>query len=203
MNKVKKKVIINFGCGTTTMKGAINVDGIKTPNVDKVVNFEEFPYPFKSNSIDEIHAYFVLEHLDDHLGAVKEMYRILKKGGMLYVRVPHGSGCYGQWGEFTHRRGYGYRAFDIFTDENSRSYNSGVRFKTVFRKLKYFLTYPNDFYKYNTWFPHWEKSWYAPLVKVWVNTIQFMIDLSPEIFERFWCYWVGGAAEVYVELKKI
>ena len=108
MNKVKKKVIINFGCGTTTMKGAINVDGIKTPNVDKVVNFEEFPYPFKSNSIDEIHAYFVLEHLDDHLGAVKEMYRILKKGGMLYVRVPHGSGCYGQWGEFTHRRGYGY-----------------------------------------------------------------------------------------------
>ena len=34
-----------------------------------------------------------------------------------------------------------------------------------------------------------------------LNTILFLIDLSAELFERFWCYWVGGAADVYVEME--
>lgn len=198
-----KKKILNFGCGTTIMPGAENVDVIKLPNVDKVFDFEKFPYPYKDNSIDEIHMYFVLEHLDNHLGVMQELYKIMKKGGMLYIRVPHGSGCYGQWGEFTHKRGYGYRSFDIFEASSNRAYYSDIRFERQFVKLKYFLTYPYDFYKYNTWIPHWEKFWYAPFIKAAVNTIQFFIDLNPELFERFWCYWVGGAAEVYVELKKV
>ena len=199
----KSKRVLNFGCGTTTIKNAINVDMVKLQNVDKVFDFEKFPYPFKDNYFDEIHTYFVLEHLNKHLEVMAELHRIIKEGGILYIRVPHGSGCYGQWGEFTHKRGYSYRSFDIFTENSDRSYYSNTRFKIKKRKLKYFLTYPYDFYKYNTWFPHWEKKWYSPFVKLFVGTIQFFIDLSPEIFERFWCYWVGGAAEVYVELEKV
>ena len=200
--KNNNKVVLNFGCGDTMIPGAINIDHIKLPNVDKVFDFEKFPYPFKDKSVDEVHMYFVLEHLVDHLSVVKELYRILKIGGILYIRVPHGSSCYGQWGEFTHQRGYGYRSFDIFSSDSHRSYYTDIRFRVVTRKCKYFLTYPYHWYKYNTWFPHWEKFWYAPAVKLFVNSIQFLIDLSPELFERFWCYWVGGAAEVYVELKK-
>ncbi len=196
-------VILNFGCGDTVMDGAINIDHIKLPNVDMVFDFEKYPYPFEDSSVDEIHMYFVLEHLVDHLGVIKELHRILKKGGMLYIRVPHGSGCYGQWGEFTHQRGYGFRSFDIFSDDSSRSYYTDIRFKIHKRKCKYFLTYPYDFYKYNTWIPHWEKFWYAPFIKLYVDIVQSLIDLSPEIFERFWCYWVGGAAEVYVEMEKV
>jgi len=197
-----KNRILNFGCGDTIIKGAVNVDHIKLPNVDKVFDFEHFPYPFENNTFDEIHMYFVLEHLVNHLGVIKELHRILKPGGMLYIRVPHGSGCYGQWGEFTHLRGYGYRSFDIFCDDSKRSYYSDVRFKIHTKRIKYFLTYPYTWYKYNTWLPHWGKFWYAPFIKLGVNIIQFLIDLNPEIFERFWCYWVGGAAEVYVEMEK-
>jgi len=199
---VVDKVILNFGCGDTTMPGAINVDHIKLPNVDKAFDFETFPYPFETNSVDEIHMYFVLEHLVNHVGVIKELHRILKVGGILYIRVPHGSGCYGQWGEFTHQRGYGYRSFDIFSVDSKRAYYTDVRFNILVRKCKYFLTYPYDFYKYNTWIPHWEKCWYSPVVKVFINVVQFFINLSPELFERFWCYWVGGAAEVYVEMEK-
>lgn len=197
------KVVLNLGCGDTKMLGAVNVDSIKLPNVDMVFDLERFPYPFKENSVDEVHMYFVLEHLFDHMGVIKELHRILKKGGMLYIRVPHGSSCYGAWGELTHFRGYSWGSFDIFSDASKRSYYTDVRFKTIFKKCKYFLTYPYDFYKFNTWFPHWEKFWYAPLIKSFVDTIQFFIDLSPTIFERFWCYLVGGAAEVYVELEKV
>jgi len=196
-----KKKIINFGCGTTTMKGALNIDCVKLPNVDHVVDFEKFPYPFQDNSIDEIHIYFVLEHLNDHFKVMEEIYRILKKGGKVYIRVPHFSSVYA-WGEFTHKRGYTLGSFNIFEESNERSYYSEIKFKTIKKRIKYFLTYPYDWYKFNTWFPHWEKYWYSFMIKIFVRTIQFFIDLAPEIFERFWCYWVGGAAEVYVILKK-
>ncbi len=198
-----KKVILNFGSGDTVMENAINIDHIKLPNVDMVFDFEKFPYPLESNSVDEIHMYFVLEHLFDHLGVMKELYRILKPGGMVYIRVPHGSGCYGAWGEFTHYRGYSWYSFDIFNFESKRSYYTDIRFKYIKRRVKYFLTYPYDWYKYNTWKPDWEHKWFSPIVKFGVDVIQFLIDLNPPVFERFWCYWVGGAAEVYVELEKV
>jgi SAM-dependent methyltransferase len=195
------KKILNFGCGTTRMEGAINIDHIKLPNVDIAFDFEKFPYPFENNSVDEIHMYFVLEHLNDHFGVIRELHRILKRKGRLYIRVPHFSSVYA-WGEFTHKRGYAWGSFDIFGDFSGRSYYSDIRFKVVRKRIKYFLTYPYNWYKFNTWFPHWEKKWYGSVVKIPVLSIQFLIDLSPEIFERFWCYWVGGASEVYAILEK-
>ena len=197
-----KKIIINFGCGKDIIKDAINIDKVKLPGVNKIFDFDKFPYPIKSDFADEIHCYFVLEHIEDHLSAMNEFFRILKTNGKLYIRVPHGSSCYGAWGEFTHKRGYNINSFDIFSDLSPRNYYSKARFLILKKKCKYFLTYPYDFYKYNSWFPHWENKWYSIFVKLYVNVIQFLIDLSPEIFERFWCYWVGGAAEVYVELEK-
>ncbi|MBN1162195.1 class I SAM-dependent methyltransferase [Patescibacteria group bacterium] len=199
----KKKVILHLGCGTTRMKDAINIDSFEAPTVDKVMDLEKFPYPFCENSVDEIHMYFVLEHLRDHVGVMKELHRILKPGGILYIRVPHGSSVYGQWGAFTHLKGYGYRAFDEFTDELASGLRILPRFNIIKRKVKYFLTYPYDFYKFNTWYPEWENKWFSPIVKLYVNFIQFLIDLNPDIFERFWCFWVGGAAEVYIELEKV
>jgi SAM-dependent methyltransferase len=199
---LEKRIILNLGCGDTSMEGAINIDSIKLPNIDQVMDLEKFPYPFATNSVDEIHMYFVLEHLFDHLSVMKELHRILKPQGTLYIRVPHGSGMYGQWGEFTHFRGYGFHSFDIFKSDSKRAYYTEVRFKIVTNKVKYFLTYPYDWYKFNTWFPHWEKTWYGPFVKLYVDVIQTLIDLNPAFFERFWCYWVGGAAEVYVVLEK-
>jgi len=183
------------------MEGAINVDHIELPNVDVVFDFEKFPYPIESGSADEVHMYFVLEHITDHLGVVREIYRILKPGGRCYIRVPHFSSMY-TWGEFTHKRGYAFGSFDIFEDSNGRSYYSDIRFRVVKKRIKYFLTYPYNWYKFNTWFPHWEKKRYGFIVKGLVGTVQFFIELNPEIFERFWCYWVGGAAEVYYILEK-
>lgn len=166
-----------------------------------VFDLEKFPYPLEANSQDEVHMYFVLEHLTDHFSVVREVHRILKPGGKFYVRVPHYSGCYA-WGEFTHKRGYAIGSFNIFEDSNNREYYSEIRFKIPTKRIKYFLTYPYDWYAYNTWFPHWERKWYGFLIKAGVNIVQFLIELNPEIFERFWCYWVGGAAEVYYVLEK-
>lgn len=44
--------------------------------------------PFKNNSYDLILCNHVLEHIPDHNKAISELYRILKKGGILIAQVP-------------------------------------------------------------------------------------------------------------------
>ncbi|WP_454295490.1 methyltransferase domain-containing protein [Salana multivorans] len=42
--------------------------------------------PFASNSFDIVHAHQVLQHLQDPVGALREMVRVLRSGGVLAVR---------------------------------------------------------------------------------------------------------------------
>ena len=44
--------------------------------------------PFEENTYDLILCNHVLEHIQDHIKAMEELYRILKKGGTLIAQVP-------------------------------------------------------------------------------------------------------------------
>jgi len=44
--------------------------------------------PFKENTYDLIFCNHVLEHIPDHLQAMRELHRVLKKGGTLIAQVP-------------------------------------------------------------------------------------------------------------------
>ncbi len=44
--------------------------------------------PLADNSVDSIICHCVLEHVEDPIRAVKELYRILQPGGMVFVHVP-------------------------------------------------------------------------------------------------------------------
>ena len=65
-----------------------------------------------------------------------------------------------------------------FTHYRTFSFNS---LKDYFGKTKLFKT----IHQRIVWQPHHL-----------LNPIQFLIDLSPRLFERFWCYYVGGATQV-------
>lgn len=199
-----KKVILNLGAGRTKMPNAWGVDTriVNREVTNVIANLDRYPYPFKENSVDEVHMYFVLEHLNDPFLVLSELWRILKDKGRIFIRVPHFSSCY-CWGELTHKRAFVYGSFDLFEEGHDRAYYTPARYKIVEKQVKYFLTYPNpSWYKLPDWQPHWGKypvvNWF---IKIGVRLVQFLIDLSPLIFERFWCYWVGGAAEVYAVLE--
>ncbi len=62
--------------------------------------------PFKDESIDGIICNAVLEHIPEPQKAVREMHRVLQKGGEAFVYVPflhpyHGSKGYGDYYRFT------------------------------------------------------------------------------------------------------
>lgn len=192
------KKILNIGCGKTRIPNSIGIDYTKIDDfVDIVHDLNIVPYPFKSSSIDEIHLYHVLEHLPNSLKVMEEFYRILKTGGLLFIRVPHFSSLAG-FTDFTHIRPYGYLSFDIFQKNHPQHYYTNAQFSILHKQIKYFGLYPNDGV-YGTYIHKNSCFW---LLRPLVRVINWLISLSPVIFERFWCYWVGGAGEVVLTLKK-
>jgi SAM-dependent methyltransferase len=53
----------------------------------KVANAEKIP--FKSNFFDEVICSHVIEHVENDEMVLKEIFRVLKKGGILFLRVPN------------------------------------------------------------------------------------------------------------------
>ena len=192
------KTIINIGCGKTRIPGSVGVDCVKIPGyVDVVHDLNVTPYPFDTNFSDEIHFYHVLEHLDNPVEKIEEIHRILKPSGVLYMRVPHFSSN-GAFTDITHKRPYSYYSFDIFQADAYHSWYSKCKFEILQREIKYFGQYPNSgiYEKYI----HPNK---CPLViRPVVRLLNLLINLSPMAFERLWCYWVGGACEVVINMKK-
>ena len=81
---------LNLGCGKKKFVGDcwVNVDAYQSCKPDVVWDLNKFPYPWETNSVDEIYMSHVLEHIPDWWSSFTECARILKPGGTLEIRVP-------------------------------------------------------------------------------------------------------------------
>lgn len=81
---------INLGSGYKKIDGYLNVDHDPLVNADFTVDFEYDPLPFPDNSIENIIAHHVLEHIGENfLNLMKEIYRVCKPDAMLDIKFPH------------------------------------------------------------------------------------------------------------------
>lgn len=87
MNKQPK--VLDLGCGNKKRPGAIGVDFNDRTAADIIHNLNSFPYPFEDSSFDEIYLDNTLEHLDDVMRVMEEVYRICKPEGIVKVIVPY------------------------------------------------------------------------------------------------------------------
>jgi len=79
---------LNLGCGEFPLKDFINIDVYEMPNADLICNIIKLPY--EDNSIDEIYAGHVFEHLPlkEVKQALREWLRVLKDGSRIAIVVP-------------------------------------------------------------------------------------------------------------------
>jgi SAM-dependent methyltransferase len=84
-------VRLNLGCGYNQWPGWVNVDAFDVCKPDVVHNLEVTPFPWDDDSVDEIQARHIFEHLREWWPAFCECARILKPGGRLEIRTPHES----------------------------------------------------------------------------------------------------------------
>jgi SAM-dependent methyltransferase len=193
------KVIVNIGCGKTRIPGSIGLDRVPIENyVDVIHDLNKTPYPFAESSVDEVHFYHVLEHLTDPISKMEDIHRILRPGGILHMRVPHFSSM-GAFSDMTHVRPFGYTSFDCFQKGDAQHYYTSVEFKIRKKEIKFFGQYPNT----GVFAQYVHPNQCHVLVKPIVRVINFCIRLAPVFFERIWCYWVGGACEVVLEMEAV
>lgn len=83
---------LNIGCGNNPLVGYINIDKSKKSKADKIIDLEKGKLPYKTNSISEIIAFHVLEHIQNIIPLMNECYRVLSTNGRIYIQVPQGDG---------------------------------------------------------------------------------------------------------------
>lgn len=81
-------LILDIGCGPSKIPNAIGVDRRLIQGVDVVCDIER-ELPFKTDSVDLIWLRHVIEHVQDMIGLMEEIYRISRHGAAIEVVVPY------------------------------------------------------------------------------------------------------------------
>lgn len=146
--------------------------------------------PFKTSSIDEIYSRYCLEHIDDQLAVIREMYRVSKPGAKVRLILPHFSNP-AFYDDLTHQRLYSTRSFEHYDQEMHAltgypNYLPDINFKVTKTELR--------------WWPPQviaRKRLFKRLLLTALNgLINALANAHPFFCERIWCPWVGGFYEV-------
>ena len=183
---------LNLGCGEDYREGYLNVDFHDHIKVDKVLNLNQVPYPFKDNTFDEVIAYHVIEHLNDPFTIMKELHRITKPMAKVHIKVPHFSRGFTH---AEHKAGFDITFPYYFNPKFTKSGYFGVHFRLKRMSLNYSV------------FIHLMKgmevgSMTIFIVKMANKIFSFLANLSPMLCSRIWCFWVGGFEEIEYEFAR-
>jgi SAM-dependent methyltransferase len=111
---------LNLGCGSTRIEGFVGVDQAPGPSVDIVWNLDKFPWPFEDNSVNEIIANQIIEHVADLVAFMEELHRVMRPGATGTLTAPWWSHI-NTHRDPTHRRG--------IADQTLFFFNAGWRKK--------------------------------------------------------------------------
>jgi SAM-dependent methyltransferase len=114
----RQKRILDVGCGTGTFLKYLSRYGdplgvdldekaiafCQKRGVGPVQKIDSFPLPFEDNSFDLVTMLDVLEHIDDDQGTLRDIYRVLRPGGVLMVAVPAYRFLWGPQDEISHHK---------------------------------------------------------------------------------------------------
>ncbi|MEM3091037.1 MAG: methyltransferase domain-containing protein [Candidatus Pacearchaeota archaeon] len=170
---------LNLGCGNDKRNGYLNIDSSKYVKPDKVWNLEKTPLPFKDNSVEEIIAFHVLEHINNFVPLMHEIYRICKPGAIIKIKTPF----YSTWGQFndpTHVRFFSPFTFNYFNKWKNYSHQVNAK-NEMFKIMKVKINFGIGRAKILNWF-------FNPI-----------INLNHEFYCRFFA-WILPASEIYYEL---
>lgn len=115
---------LNLGCCDRHLDGYTNVD--ICPPADELVDLSQ-PWPWADNSVDEIFAADIFEHLPDIRHTMNEAWRVLKPGAVLHLVVPTTDGR-GAWQDPTHCSWWNPNTLFYFTAGNPHRERFGAHY---------------------------------------------------------------------------
>jgi SAM-dependent methyltransferase len=150
--KRNKFDMLDLGGRFGSPEGYISVD-LKDAEVNCDLN--DKTWPFEDSSVGVIRAFDVIEHLKDPINTMRELHRILRPGGYLFIEVPSTDGR-GAFQDPTHVSYFNINSFFYYTRSQQAKYidNTDIRFKAITLKNHY----PSN----------WEKNNNIPYVRAWL-----------------------------------
>ena len=123
--------ILDVGCGTNKLEGAIGLDNNPRTAADVIHDLGEIPYPFADNEFDLIVSNHAVEHIPDVMLFVTELYRITKHGGRIKLLTPHYTNP--DWAtDPTHRNHFNCYSFNVFVPEKQNfEFYTDVKLKPI------------------------------------------------------------------------
>ena len=116
--KKDENLKINLGSGGRPLSDHLNVDiNPYAKEIDLVCNLDVYPWPFMDEICDTVVMNHFLEHLVDHNRAMKEVHRILVRGGEAKIKVPHFTWQIA-FQDPTHHHFFGYNTFSYYTHDH-------------------------------------------------------------------------------------
>jgi ubiquinone/menaquinone biosynthesis C-methylase UbiE len=114
--KFHRMKTLDIGCGKHKTPGAIGMDLNPRTGADVIHDLNRVPYPFPDNEFDLIIANQVIEHVDDVLAVVAELYRIARPGALIRLDTPHFSDI-ASYTDPTHKHHLTTESFAYFTGQ--------------------------------------------------------------------------------------
>ena len=143
--------------------------------VYKRFDFDVFPYPFKDNAFNNVVVFHTLEHLDNIVKVMEELWRICKDKTVIEMTLPYFSGTLANT-DPTYKHRFSYRTFEHF--EQGTDYFDMLNksnFKIVERKI---------------------------LFSEALSFLNFIPNLFPKVYERFFAY-IFPSQSLYIKLKVV
>ena len=120
--------------GSDYLPGPLHALAARVPDLP-LLRFDLVRCPLPSSSIDGIVLLNVLEHIEDHRGAVEQVARLLKSGGVAVLEVPAGPGLYDIYDRYLHH----FRRYRL---EDLRQLVTGAGLTMVEQSHLGFFVYP-------------------------------------------------------------
>ncbi len=184
---------VDLGCGNRQVPGTIGLDISAIPGVEIVADLSR-GLPFRDNSLDEVYAIHILEHFDNFIAIMEEIYRACRPNAMLHIKVPHASCSYVTWKDPTHRRGMLLSTFTYFDqtyfDGSAFRHYTSAHFRIESAKLKFTL-------EGRDWVPRPRR-----LAEWIVDALANKDRRSQYLCERYWANLVG-IEECEIHLRAI
>lgn len=125
---------LNLGACDRKIDGFLSVDIV--PPADVITDLSK-PWPWPDSSVSEIKAFDVIEHIEDRIHFMNELWRVLRPGATVEIEVPNAAHGAGFYQDPTHKSAWCMNSFQYFEDHSfaserlAASYGIKARFKIL------------------------------------------------------------------------
>lgn len=81
---------LELGCGSNKREGFFGIDILAAPGVDLVLDYENNPLPFATDSIDYVYSSHSFEHITRYPEVLRELLRVCRHDATIEIWTPYG-----------------------------------------------------------------------------------------------------------------